>query len=142
MLGARIVTGAVSWPSGRRPCRPLPGLALSLTTLAVASGCAGGFDTLGGREKCWPESDPRVPSLWRGVLRIDALGAQLATPEGDVIPLLPGALVTRVGQDGVGELARDRDVVARTGDDVTLFGGAGGDGALVVCAVEERHLGG
>jgi hypothetical protein len=29
--------------------------------------------------------------------------------------------------------------VARAGDDVTLFGGAGADGALVVCGLEEVH---
>jgi hypothetical protein len=34
---------------------------------------------------------------------------------------------------------RDDEVMAKAGDDVTLFGGAGSDGALVVCAVDERH---
>ena len=46
---------------------------------------------------------------------------------------------TRIGADGGGELAHGNDVIARAGDDVTLFGGAGADGALVVCAVEEQH---
>lgn len=36
-----------------------------------------------------------------------------------------------------GVLVRRSDVVAKAGDDLTLFGGAGSDGALVVCAVEE-----
>jgi hypothetical protein len=72
-------------------------------------------------------------------LRIDASGERLETPEGKVIPLIPGALQTHVGADGVGELIRGTDVLARTGDDVTLFGGAGADGALVVCAVETLH---
>jgi hypothetical protein len=80
-----------------------------------------------------------VPSLWRGNLRIDASGGRLGTPEGDVIPLLPGTLATQIGEGGIGELVRAADVVARAGDDVTLFGGAGSDGALVVCAVEEVH---
>jgi hypothetical protein len=53
--------------------------------------------------------------------------------------LLPGTLQTRVGDDGVGELASGTDVVATAGDDVTLFGGAGADGRLVVCAVETLH---
>ena len=35
--------------------------------------------------------------------------------------------------------ARGSDVVATNGQDVTLFGGAGADGALVVCGVEEVH---
>jgi hypothetical protein len=94
---------------------------------------------VGGREKCWPESQQRAASIWRGILRIDAAGGRLDTPEGDVIPLLPGTMATRVGAGGVGELVRGGDVVARAGDDVTLFGGAGADGALVVCGVEAIH---
>ena len=113
-------------------------LALGLALLGTV-GCSLEINTLGGREKCWPESPPRAASLWRGILRIDASGGRLDTPEGDVIPLLPGALQTRVGPAGTGELVRGADVVAKAGDDVTLFGGAGADGALVVCAVETIH---
>lgn len=113
-------------------------IALGLALLAVA-GCSLGVNTLGGREKCWPESSRRAASVWRGTLRIDASGGSLETPEGDVIPLIPGAIGTRVGERGIGELVRGTDVVAKAGDDVTLFGGAGADGALVVCAVEEVH---
>ena len=107
--------------------------------LIVLGGCGLASGTLGGRERCWPESDPRMASIWRGILRIDATGGELATPEGDVIPLLPGALQTRVADGGVGQLVRGSDVVATNGQDVTLFGGAGADGALVVCGVEEVH---
>ena len=116
-----------------------------LTLVAVVAlagstaGCALFGGTLGGREKCW--SDQRMASLWRGILAIDAAGARLNTPEGDVLPLLPGALSTRIAADGTGELVRGNDVVATAGDDVSLFGGAGSDGALVVCAVEEKHSG-
>jgi hypothetical protein len=102
--------------------------------LLIVAGCSIGFDTLGGREKCWPESDRRAPSLWRGILRIDSMGVGLDTPEGDVIPLAPGAL-----QFSGANLVRGSDVVATVGDDVTLFGGAGADGVLVVCAVEENR---
>ncbi|MFL5681177.1 MAG: hypothetical protein ACJ77B_11320 [Chloroflexota bacterium] len=117
-------------------------LIASAACLFLAAGCATGSGTLGGREKCWPESDRRAPSVWRGILEIDASGGRLRTPEGDVIPLLlPGPLQTVVGETGVGELVRDLDVVAKAGDDVTLFGGAGADGALVVCGVEEKHSG-
>ena len=56
-----------------------------------------------------------------------------------MIPLLPGALTTRIGAGGIGELVRGDQVAAKAGDDVTLFGGAGSDGALVVCGVEEIH---
>ena len=120
-----------------RPHRPLA-LVLALAMLATV-GCALTGGTLGGREKCWPESDKRAPSIWRGTLQIDASGARLATPEGDVIPLLPGTLTTRFGASGTGELVKGDQVAAKAGDDVTLFGGAGSDGALVVCGVEEIH---
>jgi len=113
-------------------------LALAITLLASA-GCALAGGTLGGREKCWPGDPPRSASIWRGILRIDSRGGRLDTPEGDVIQLLPGTLTTRVGGGGVGELVRGTDVVARAGADVTLFGGMGADGALVVCRVEEIH---
>ena len=118
--------------------RQLRTVVLGLAFLSVA-GCSLAGGTLGGREKCWPESEARMASVWRGILRIDAAGGRLDTPEGDVIPLLPGALQTRVGDGGVGQLVRGSDVVATAGQDVTLFGGAGGDGALVVCGVEEVH---
>lgn len=112
----------------------------ALAALVVVGACSFEINLLGGRQKCWPEEPPRAASLWRGILQIDAAGARLATPEGDVILLLPGALTTRLGADGrTGELVRGADVVARAGDDVTLFGGAGADGALVVCDVEEKH---
>lgn len=113
-------------------------VALALAVVLVATvGCSLAGGTLGGREKCW--SDQRAASIWRGTLQIDASGSRLLTPEGDVIPLLPGALTTRIGASGVGELVAGEQVAARAGDDVTLFGGAGSDGALVVCGVEEIH---
>ena len=113
-------------------------LALGLTLLTTA-GCALTSGTLGGREKCWPASDQRAPSIWRGILRVDESGGWLDTPEGDSIPLIAGTLEPRIGEGGLGELVRGADVVARAGADVTLFGGAGADGALVVCGVEEVH---
>ncbi|MEZ0240158.1 MAG: hypothetical protein ACAH65_05115 [Chloroflexota bacterium] len=115
-------------------------LALLLAVVLLATiGCSLAGGTLGGREKCWGEQDQRAASLWRGTLQIDASGARLQTPEGEVIPLVAGALSTRIGASGVGELVAGDQVAARSGDDVTLFGGAGSDGALVVCAVEEIH---
>ena len=120
--------------------RPNGGLALVLAlALTGLGGCALTGGTLGGREKCWPEGTPRAASLWRGILRIDASGDRLETPEGEVIPLMAGALAMRIGDDGIGQLVRGSDVVAKAGDDVTLFGGAGSDGVLQVCAVEEVH---
>ena len=102
----------------------------------AAAGCS--INTLGGREKCWSEHDPRMASLWRGTLQIDAFSARLLAPEGDLV-LLPGTLTTQMGEDGVGELASGSDVLARSGDAVTLWGGIGGDGTMVVCYVEETR---
>jgi hypothetical protein len=110
---------------------------LLVIAMFAITACSLSSGTLGGRDKCWPEGEARAASLWRGILRIDPSGARLDTPEGDVIPLAPGALQP----NGNGELVRGNDVVARSGDDVTLFGGAGADGTLVVCAVEEIHSG-
>ncbi len=124
---------------GPRPAaRGVVVLAVVLAVLGAA-GCSLAGGTLGGREKCWPEGDPRAASLWRGILQVDATGSWLETPEGEVIPLLPGSLEARIGDGGIGELVRGSDVVAQAGADVTLFGGSGSDGALVVCAVEEVH---
>jgi len=110
-----------------------------VVAVAVAGAIIGcSFDTLGGRQKCWAEGDPRTPSLWRGTLQIDAFGARLLAPEGDLV-LLPGTLTTRLGEGAVGELVDGSEVVARAGDNVTLWGGIGGDGTMVVCAVEETH---
>jgi hypothetical protein len=75
--------------------------------------------------------------VWRGILRIDQSGGRLDTPEGDVIPLRGGAVELRVASSG--EMVSGSDVIASAGDDVTLFGGAGSDGVLVVCGVEERR---
>ena len=52
---------------------------------------------------------------------------------------MAGTLAMRVGDDGVGQLVRGSKVVAKARDDVTLFGGAGSDGVLQVCSVEEIH---
>ncbi len=115
------------------------GVLAATVLVALVMGCSLAGGTLGGREKCWPPSDRRVPSLFRGILRVDVAGGRLATSEGDVIPLKAGALRPVVGADGTGQLVRGTEVVARAGSDVTLFGGAGSDGALVVCDVEELH---
>ena len=113
----------------------------ALAVLITGCSLTGGGNLLGGREKCWPADPPRAASIWRGILQIDENGSRLTTPEGDAIPLAPGSLTTRLNPDGSGDLLKGSDVVARAGDDVTLFGGAGADGYLVVCGVEEIHTG-
>ena len=113
-------------------------IAVLVTAVLSAAGCDVSGNLLGGREECWG-SEPRAASLWRGTFAMDDFGSRLDTPEGEVIPLLPGALQMRVGEDLNGELVAGDRVVAREGDDITLFGGMGGDGALVVCGLEEIH---
>jgi hypothetical protein len=125
-------------PSATRAVRVAACFTLAVLA-ALVSGCVLAGGTLGGREKCWPEDAPRAATLWRGTLRIDASGAWLDSPEGDVVALLPGALTMHPGNSGVGELTSGSDVVARTGDEVTLFGGMASDGTMVVCGVEEIH---
>ena len=74
----------------------------------------------------------------RGTGRFNAAGGCLEAPEGDLV-LLPGDLSTRIGEHGVGELVCGSDVVARSGDSVTIFGGIGGEGTMVVCGLEAIH---
>jgi hypothetical protein len=106
----------------------------------VVGGCSlAGGNLLGGREECWAEPPARAASIWRGVLAIDAAGSQLNTPEGEAIPLAPGRLAPRMNAAGVWELAAGDAVEAKNGDDVTIFGGAGSDGYLVMCGIEEIH---
>jgi len=112
---------------------------LTIAAVLILAACSLAGGTLGGRQKCWPASESRVPSLFRGILVIDSAGGRLRTSEGEVIPLVAGNLRTQVGPSGTGELVAGTEVVASAGDDVTLFGGAGADGRLIVCAVEEKH---
>ena len=113
------------------------------TLIAAAvflGGCSlSGCNLLGGREECWTEPPARAASVWRGVLALDAGGWQLNTPEGEAIPLAPGRLAPRMNDAGVWELAAGDAVEAKNGDDVTIFGGAGSDGYLVMCGIEEIH---
>ena len=108
----------------------------------VLAGCslAGGGGTLGGREKCWPADPPRAASIWRGILTMDENGFRLVTPEGETIWLVAGSLGLDWTAGSTGELVDGSgNVLARAGQDITLFGGAGADGALVVCGLEEIH---
>jgi hypothetical protein len=117
----------------------LNALVLALAVALGAASCAITGGTLGGREKCWPEDDKRIPSLMKGVLTFGVEGPYLATPEGDELPLLlnrfdladvpSGPALSDPGGGGI---------VAAHGDTVTLFGGLGADGAMYVCGVEER----
>ena len=93
---------------------------------------------LGGRQKCWNESESRFASLMKGTLDLDLATPTLATAEGDRLTLhFAGPRVGRV--DGAPVLLDPSGSVAATnGATVTLFGGLGGDESMVVCGVEER----
>jgi len=109
--------------------------------LVVGACTAGDVSVLGGREGCWDEGGGRVASLVTGTLRIGDGPPHLDTAEGDAVSLLlnrydlnASGPVVRLSDPGAGEVAAD-------GEQVTLFGGVGADGALYVCAVDERHAG-
>ena len=109
--------------------------------LVVGACTVGDVSVLGGREGCWDEGDGRVASVVTGTLQIGDARPHLDTAEGEAVSLLLNRYdlnatgpVVRLSDPGAGEVAAD-------GEQVTLFGGRGADGALYVCAVDERHAG-
>ena len=124
--------------------RQLRGLAgaVALAVLVASCSLTGGGNLLGGRDKCWPADPPRAASIWRGILAIDDQGIRLLTPEGDAIPLASGSVAFNYVPGARADMTdANGNVLAKAGDDVTLFGGAGADGYLVVCGLEELHAG-
>jgi len=122
---------------------PVGTLTVGLVGLALAVGACtvGDVSVFRGRQGCWDESDARVASLVTGTLRIGEGSPHLDTPEGEAVRLLLNRYdlhadrpVVTLSDPGAGEVAAD-------GEQVTLFGGRGADGALYVCAVDERHAG-
>jgi hypothetical protein len=115
---------------------------LATVLAAVVGACTvGDVSVLGGRQGCWDEGDQRAARLVTGTLRIGAGPPHLDTPTGETVSLLlnrydlnAAGPVVRLSDPGAGEVAAD-------GEQVTLFGGLGADGALYVCAVDERHAG-
>jgi len=116
------------------------GVASLALSVALLAGCALTGNLLGGRERCWPnEQDPRVAALMDGrlVLAESLGGPYLADTEGGDLPL---EFADPVAYDPVGSnLVRGGQVVAVDGDEVTLWGGIGGGGTMVVCDVEENR---
>ena len=114
-------------------------LASLFLAVAIVAGCALTRGTLGGRETCWPEEQARMASLMKGTLTFGVEGPYLATPEGEELPLLlPRFDLVQAGpKTGLSDPGGG-GVVAIDGELVTLFGGIGADGAMFVCAVEER----
>lgn len=120
--------------------RPHPIVAFVLCLALAAAGCSVSGDLLGGRQKCWSESDPRLAALMRGTLELDFVSSILATPEGDRLPLGFPSLAVRSGESGTLVVVdANGGTVATDGEVVTVFGGMGSDGVMSVCAIEERH---
>jgi hypothetical protein len=94
---------------------------------------------LGGREKCWSEGDPRNAALLEGRLdlAISSNSGTLITPDGTDFETEFPFMSVRESDDTV-VLVHDGQIVAQSGETVTLFGGYGPDGVLLVCAIEER----
>lgn len=116
--------------------------AVALTVIVAGCSLTGGGNLLGGRERCWPQDPPRLASTWRGILTMDENGFRIITPEGETIWLIAGSIVFNWTPGSVGELVDGSgNVLARAGQDITLFGGAGADGGLVLCGLEEVHAG-
>ncbi|HJP89139.1 MAG TPA: hypothetical protein VJ850_08910 [Candidatus Limnocylindrales bacterium] len=113
----------------------------AVALLSAVAGCSLTGGTLGGRDKCWPADPPRAASVWRGILTMDENGFRLVTPDGEPIWLLAGSVKFNWTQGAApGQLVdASGKVLATAGQDIDLFGGAGSDGGLVVCAVEAVH---
>jgi hypothetical protein len=108
-------------------------------TVTIAGCSLAQPNLLGGREKCWGESDPRMATLMKGRLDL-APGSErgtLATPEGTDFEIQFPFMTVEPGTDMPVLVDRGR-TVAINGETVTVFGGLGSDGVIVVCAVEER----
>jgi hypothetical protein len=113
----------------------LAAVLLSATACSVAEP-----NLLGGREKCWSESDPHAATLMKGWVELDTDPPVMHTPEGEDFSLEFPFLAIRSTDHGP-ELTDDGATVAENGELITVFGGLGSDGAIAVCAVEERHDG-
>ena len=112
---------------------------IAVATLAVVlSGC-GGLHLFGGHQQCWSEADHRMATLMRGRLdlALGSGGGTLATPDGtDFEVEFPFMTVGTVGDTVV--LTDEGKTVALNGETVTVFGGLGSDGTLLVCSLEEQ----
>jgi len=103
--------------------------ALAIATVA----CSGEINVIGGRQKCWNESDKRLASLMKGTLNLDPANPTLNTPEGDHLALY----FSGVHLSGSSLVDANGTAVAHDGQLVTLFGGLGSDESMVVCDVEK-----
>jgi hypothetical protein len=76
----------------------------------------------------------------RGTLHLDVTRSTLLTPEGETLAVDFPFLVVNVAPERT-LTDSNGQVVADDGELVTVFGGLGSDGSMVVCNIEERHGG-
>ena len=78
----------------------------------------------------------------KGWFELDTTPAVLHTPEDETLELLFAGLKSEPRSDGdyASSIKLARSVGAN-GELVSVFGGLGADGSMVVCGVEERHDG-
>jgi hypothetical protein len=112
-------------------------------TLVVASAvaCAGiEPNLLGGRQKCWPQTETRLASLMKGWIELDTKPPVMHTPEGEDFSLSFPFLAIKSTSDGP-VLTDGGITVAGNGELVTVFGGVDSNASIAVCAIEEHHDG-
>jgi hypothetical protein len=121
--------------------RGIQDLAISgLAVGAILAGCsfaAPSLNLLGGREKCWSEAEPRLATVMKGRLELGAYPWSLDTPEGEVFGI--DFAGPRLDATGTQLLDASGNKIADEGEMVTVFGGLGSDGVIMVCGIEERH---
>ena len=118
----------------------------ALTAFAVvtlfSAGCAtaeGGRINMTGRDLCWPSSERRLATLMRGELDLGVYPWYLKTPEGEDFQIDFAGISLNSTGDAV--LDSSGNNLGNDGELVTVFAGYGSDEILLVCAIEERHLG-
>jgi hypothetical protein len=113
-----------------------------LAVAAIVSACsfaAPEINLIGGRDKCWSKAEPRMATLMRGRLDLGPYPWALDTPEGEVFDIdFSGPRLDDTKTKLLDASGRE---IGREGELVTVFGGLGADGVIMVCGIEERHVG-
>src|SRR5688572_8473285 len=113
------------------------GVGLLLAAFVCACSVAGSVNLLGGREKCWSDSQPRMATLMNGRLELGTFPWHLDTPEGEIFDIDLAGLTLNDTATSIEDV--NGNVLANEGEMVTVFAGLGSDGVLLVCGIEERH---
>jgi hypothetical protein len=97
----------------------------------------GSVNLLGGREKCWDDSQPRMAASFTGRFELGAYPWTLEIPDDEDFQVDFAGLTLNDTATAVEDMSGR--TVANEGELVTVFGGYGSDGVFLVCAIEERH---